>query len=154
MEKQNFFIGKIGTFHILLNEWYVTLWYNHVFILHVVLCIQTCQVIVTEKWIPNSSECLHKTLPRNEGATSDYIVLKKIIGCQSRTGLINALRCRLTILKVTYIYIYIQNFSPVVKARKSMDNFVEAIYLKEISRKSISYLRSKTWSGLEGNIKK
>ena len=53
-----------------------------------------------------------------------------------------------------YIYIYIQNFSPVVKAKKSMDNFVEAIYLKEISRKSISYLRSKTWNGLDGNIKK
>ena len=35
-----------------------------------------------------------------------------------------------------------------------MDNFVEAIYLKEISRKSISDLRSKTWNGLDGNIKK
>ena len=36
--------------------------------------------------------------------------------------------------------IYTLNSSPVVKTRRSVDSFVEPIYMKEISRKSISYL--------------
>ena len=43
MEKQNFFIGRIGTYHTILKECYTTTWYNHTMILHVVLGIQTCQ---------------------------------------------------------------------------------------------------------------
>ena len=43
MEKQNFFIGRIGTYHTILKECYATLWYNHILILHVVLGIQTCR---------------------------------------------------------------------------------------------------------------
>ena len=47
--------------------------------------------------------------------------------------------------------IHTLNSPPVVKTRKSVDTFVEPIYLKEISRKS--YLGSKIWSGLDKNIK-
>ena len=39
--------------------------------------------------------------------------------------------------------IYTLNSSPFVRIRRSMDNFVEPIYMKEISRKSISCLGSK-----------
>ena len=39
--------------------------------------------------------------------------------------------------------IYTLNSSPVVKTRRSVDSFVEPIYVEEISRKSFSYLRSK-----------
>ena len=49
--------------------------------------------------------------------------------------------------------IYTLNSSPVVKTTRSMDRFVEPIYVKEISRKSISYLGSKIWNGLDKNIK-
>ena len=49
--------------------------------------------------------------------------------------------------------IYTLNFSPVVKTRRPVDSFVEPIYMKEISRKSISYLGSKIWNGLEKKIK-
>ena len=43
--------------------------------------------------------------------------------------------------------------SPVVKTRRSVRSFVEPIYVKETSRKSISYLQCKIWSGLDRNIK-
>ena len=39
--------------------------------------------------------------------------------------------------------IYTLNSSPVVKSRRSVDSLVEPIYVKEICRKSISYLESK-----------
>ena len=39
--------------------------------------------------------------------------------------------------------IYNLNSSPVVKSRRSVDSLVEPIYVKEICRKSISYLESK-----------
>ena len=48
--------------------------------------------------------------------------------------------------------IYTLNSCPVVKTR-SVDRFVELIYGKEISRKSILYLGSKIWNGLDKNIK-
>ena len=48
---------------------------------------------------------------------------------------------------------YTLNSSPVVKTRTSVDTFVEPIYMKKISRKSISYLGSKIWMGLDKNIK-
>ena len=48
---------------------------------------------------------------------------------------------------------YTLNSSPVVKTRTSVDTFVEQIYMKKISRKSISYLGSKIWMGLDKNIK-
>ena len=48
---------------------------------------------------------------------------------------------------------YTLNSSSVVKTRKSVDSFVESIYLKKISRKSISYLGTKVWNGLDKNIK-
>ena len=35
------------------------------------------------------------------------------------------------------------NSSPVVRTRRFVDNFVESIYVKEISRKLLSYLKSK-----------
>ena len=50
-------------------------------------------------------------------------------------------------------YIYTLNFSLFAKTRRSVDSFVEPIYVKEISSKSISYLESKIWSGLRGNNK-
>ena len=50
-------------------------------------------------------------------------------------------------------YIYTLNSSPVVKTRSSVDSFVEPIYMKEISRKSISYLGCKIWNGLDQNTK-
>ena len=43
--------------------------------------------------------------------------------------------------------IYTPNSSPVVKTRRSVDSFVDLIYMKEISRNSISYLGSKIWNG-------
>ena len=43
MEKQNFFIGRIDTYHTLLKECYATPSYDHILILHVVLGIQTCR---------------------------------------------------------------------------------------------------------------
>ena len=49
--------------------------------------------------------------------------------------------------------IYTLNSSLVVKTRRSVDSFLEPIYMKEISRKSISYLGSKIWNGLDRNIK-
>ena len=49
--------------------------------------------------------------------------------------------------------IYTLNCSPVVKTRRSTDSFVNPIYMKEIPRKSISYLGSKIWNGLDKNIK-
>ena len=49
--------------------------------------------------------------------------------------------------------IYTLNSFPIVKTRRSMDSFVEPMYVDKISRKSISYLRSKIWSGLDRNIK-
>ena len=48
--------------------------------------------------------------------------------------------------------IYTLNSSPVIKTRWSVDNFVEANYMKKISRKSISYLGSKIWNGWDKNI--
>ena len=48
---------------------------------------------------------------------------------------------------------YTLNSSPVVETRTSVDTFVEPIYMKKISRKSISYLGSKIWMGLDKNIK-
>ena len=45
------------------------------------------------------------------------------------------------------------NSSPVVKTTRSVDRFVEPIYVKEISRKSILYLGSKIWNGLDRNTK-
>ena len=39
--------------------------------------------------------------------------------------------------------IYTLNSSPVVKSRRSVDSLVEPIYVKEICRKSISYLEPK-----------
>ena len=39
--KQNFFIGRIGTYHTILKECYATLWPNDILILYVVLGIQT-----------------------------------------------------------------------------------------------------------------
>ena len=50
-------------------------------------------------------------------------------------------------------HIHTLNPSPVGKTRKSMDSFVEPIYMEEISRKSISYLGFKIWSALDKNIK-
>ena len=44
--------------------------------------------------------------------------------------------------------IYTLNSSPIVKTRRSVESFVEPIYVKEISMKSFSYLRSKIWSAL------
>ena len=49
--------------------------------------------------------------------------------------------------------IYTLNSSPVVKTRRSVDSFVEPICVKEMSRKSISYLGSKIWHDLDKNIK-
>ena len=48
---------------------------------------------------------------------------------------------------------YTLNSSPVVKTRRSVANFVEPIYMKEISRKLTSYLGFKIWNGLDKNIK-
>ena len=45
------------------------------------------------------------------------------------------------------------NSSPVVKTRRSVDNFLGPIYVKEMSTQSISYLGSKIWNGLDRNIK-
>ena len=45
--------------------------------------------------------------------------------------------------------IYTLNSSPVVKTRRSVDSFVEPIYVKEIS----TYLGYKIWNGLDSNIK-
>ena len=47
---------------------------------------------------------------------------------------------------MSYI-IYTLNSSPVVKTRRSVDILLEPIYVKEISRKSVSYLGSKIWNG-------
>ena len=67
------------------------------------------------------------------------------------------MRWWLTILKITSLLytcqIYTLNVSLIVKTRRSVDSFVEPIYAKEISRKSISYLGSKIWNGLDRNIK-
>ena len=52
-----------------------------------------------------------------------------------------------------YIYIYILNSSLVVRTKRSVDSFVEPIYVKQISRKSILYLGSKIWNGLDRNTK-
>ena len=49
--------------------------------------------------------------------------------------------------------IYTLNSSLFVKTRRSVDSFLEPIYMKEISRKSISYLGSKIWNGFDRNIK-
>ena len=49
--------------------------------------------------------------------------------------------------------VYTLNSSPVVKTRRSADSFVEPIYIKETSRKSISNLGYKIWNGLDKNIK-
>ena len=49
--------------------------------------------------------------------------------------------------------VYTLNSSPVVKTRRSADSFVEPIYMKETSRKSISNLGYKIWNGLDKNIK-
>ena len=49
--------------------------------------------------------------------------------------------------------IYTLNSSPVIKTRWSVDNFVKANYMKEISRKSILYLGSKIWNGWDKSIK-
>ena len=48
--------------------------------------------------------------------------------------------------------IYTLNSSPVVKARRSVDSYVELIYMVEIRRKSILYLGSNIWNGLDKNI--
>ena len=108
-----------------------TLRYNHILILHAMLGIQTYRC--------------------------HWIILKKLIGCQLRIGLFNALRWWLTILKITSLLytcqIYTLNVSPIVKARRSVDSFVEPIYVKEISRKLISYFGSTIWNGLDRNIK-
>ena len=48
--------------------------------------------------------------------------------------------------------IYTLNSSPVEKTRRSVANFVEPIYMKEISMKLISHLGSKIWNGLDKNI--
>ena len=45
------------------------------------------------------------------------------------------------------------NSSPVVKTRRSVDSYVEPIYMEEIPRKSILYLGSNIWNGLDKNIK-
>ena len=57
----------------------------------------------------------------------------------------------LSCIDVRYM-VYTLN-SPVVKTRRSVRSFVEPIYVKETSRKSISYLQCKIWSGLDRNIK-
>ena len=49
--------------------------------------------------------------------------------------------------------IYTLNRSPVLKARRTVNSFVEPIYMTEISRKSISYFRSKICNDLEKSIK-
>ena len=49
--------------------------------------------------------------------------------------------------------IYPLNFSPVVKTRRSVDSFIEPIYVKKISWKSVSYLGPQIWNGLDMNIK-
>ena len=48
---------------------------------------------------------------------------------------------------------YTINFFPVVKTKGSVDSFVGQIYLKEMSRKSISYLETKIWNNSDRNIK-
>ena len=49
--------------------------------------------------------------------------------------------------------IYTLDRSQVVKARRTVNSFVEPIYMKVISRKSISYFRSKICIGLEKSTK-
>ena len=49
--------------------------------------------------------------------------------------------------------IYTLNSFPVGKTRRSVDGFGETIYVKEISRKSISCLGYKIWNGLDKKIK-
>ena len=58
--------------------------------------------------------------------------------------------------KLSSLYIsdiYILNSSLIIKTRRSVDCFVEPIYMKEVSRKSILYLGFKIWNGLDKNIK-
>lgn len=59
----------------------------------------------------------------------------------------------LTISFIYVRYIYTLNSSPVVRTRRSLNNFIEPIFVKDISRKSISYLGSKIWNDLDKNIK-
>ena len=49
--------------------------------------------------------------------------------------------------------LFTPNSSPVVKTSRSADSFVEPVSVKEISRKSILYLRSKILNDLDQNIK-
>ena len=48
---------------------------------------------------------------------------------------------------VKYIYAKLLSGST-----RSVDSFAEAVFMKEISRKSITYLGSKIWNGLDKNI--
>ena len=54
-----------------------------------------------------------------------------------------AYNCKNNLSPVYMSDIYTLNSSPVVKSRRSVDSLVEPIYVKEICRKSISYLESK-----------
>ena len=92
-----------------------------------------------------------------EEATSDKITLKKINWLPIKNKVD---QCIATVynfknnLSPVYMSdIYTLNSSPVVKTRRSVDSFVEPIYLKEISRKSVSYLGSNIWNGLAGTSK-
>ena len=45
------------------------------------------------------------------------------------------------------------NFPPNVVTRRTMNSFVEPVYMKEISRKPISYLESNIWNDLDRSIR-
>ena len=48
--------------------------------------------------------------------------------------------------------IYSLRISPNVRTRRSTDSYVVPFYKKEIARKSISFLGSKTWNDLGQDI--
>ena len=49
--------------------------------------------------------------------------------------------------------IYSLRIFPNTRTRRSTNSFLVPVYKKEIARKSISYLESKTWNGLNQDIK-
>ena len=154
MEKENFSIGRIGTYHTLLKECYATLWYNHILISYVVLGIQTCRC----HWKIAQNACIRFCLgiERRSHIVLNHFEKINWLPVKNRVDqyiAVTAYNFKNNLSPVHMSHIYTLNSSPVVKTRKSVDSFVEPIYVKEISRKSISYLGSKIWNGLDKNSK-
>ena len=157
MEKQNFFIDRISTYHNLLKECYATLWYYHIF------------VFACCAWHPNLSMSLKNKLQAAQNSCIWFCLgmeRRSHIGLnhfEENNWLPVKNRVDQCIVATTYNFksnvspvymsdIYNLNSSLAVKTR-SMDSFVEPNYVKELSSKSISYLGSKIWNGSDKSIR-